>query len=664
MEGLPVHENDAWTIEDSSDLYQIDAWGAGYFRINEAGCVEVMPLGPSGPSLDLHELADQLRGRGLDLPLLLRFPDILRSRVDTLCGAFERAIEAEGFQGRYHCIYPIKVNQQHRVVEALIEHGNHHHIGLEAGSKPELLVALAMLEEPDALLILNGYKDRRYVETALLAGKLGRNAIIVVDRFRELDMVLAAADRLRAKPSIGVRVKLDARAEGRWNESSGRGSKFGLGPDELVRVVETLSARGMLESLVMLHFHVGSQIMAIRSLKEALLEGARVYTELVRLGAPVRYLDVGGGLGVDYDGSQSATASSMNYDLQEYANDVVFHVRETCDEKDVPHPDILSESGRALVAHHSVLVVDVPDMDEELPPTQPLPVEDDDHRVIHALRETLDAIDEENIQEHWNDVNYARVEAASLFTHGVLGLEERAHADRIYRACCSKILNLIRQMDEVPTEFQELERQLCDTYYGNFSVFQSAPDHWAVDQLFPVMPIHRLGERPSRRAIIADLTCDSDGKVDQFIGSPSPKQVLELHPLDGNPYYIGIFLIGAYQEILGDLHNLFGDTNAVHVSVDAEGKPVLDDVVEQDTVAEVLGYVGFDRRVLRARMRRAVETAIRMGSITLPESALFLRHYEDGLSGPTYLENPPGPGADHHRRPEPESETVSPSRRP
>jgi arginine decarboxylase len=634
-----MKEDERWSVQDSNDLYHIDDWGAGYFRVNASGNVEVTPQGPEGPSLDLHDLVGQLSGRGLTMPLLLRFPDILRSRVDSLTGAFARAIQSENYQGRYHCIYPIKVNQQHRVVGALVEHGQRHHLGLEAGSKPELLVALALQENPEALLILNGYKDHEYIETALLANKLGRNAIIVLDRFRELDMVLHAADRISVRPRIGVRAKLDARAEGKWNESSGQGSKFGLDPEEIVRVVEKLRNRGMLDCLELLHFHIGSQITAIRSLKDALLEASRMFVEITRMGAQLRFLDVGGGLGVDYDGSKSASDSSANYGLQEYANDVVFHIREICDEQGVPHPDILSESGRALAAHHSVLVLNVPDMDEGLsrePPDEPQPREA--NRAIRSLYETWRSIRPDTVQESWHDANYAREEAATLFRHGILGLEGRARVDHLYRACCAKILQIVRGMENVPEELRGLERRFCDTFYGNFSVFQSAPDHWAVDQLFPIVPIHRLDERPTRRGIIADLTCDSDGKIDRFIGVPHEKAVLELHELQGEPYYIGIFLIGAYQEILGDLHNLFGDTNAVHVSVDVEGKPILDDVVEQDTVADVLGYVGFDRRDLRARVRRAVERALQRGNITLKESALFLRHYENGLSGTTYLE--------------------------
>jgi arginine decarboxylase len=583
----------------------------------------------------------ELRRRDLGPPLLLRFPGIIRSRVEALVSAFDRAVDQEGYRGRYQPIYPIKVNQQRRVVETLLEQTGDRPLGLEAGSKPELLAALALTDESDAPLILNGYKDAEFIETALLATKLGRNALIVVDRFRELDIILKVSERLGIPPRIGIRAKLDATAAGRWAESSGLGSKFGLDPEELVRVVDLLEQRDLLHTLELLHFHVGSQITAIRGLKDAVQEAARVYVELRQLGAPLRYLDVGGGLGVDYDGSQSTSNASMNYDLQEYANNVVFHVREMCDEKNVPHPDILSESGRALVAHHSVLVINVPDMDEGLAGAPPSPVRPKDHRVLHSLYETWQSVSVENAQECWHDANFAREEAVQLFATGVLTLRQRARADGLYRACCARILGAVRRMDPPPDELREMERQFCDTYFGNFSIFQSAPDHWAVDHVFPVMPIHRLDERPTRRGIIADLTCDSDGRMDRFIGDSDDKPVLELHAPNDEPYFLAVFLLGAYQEILGDLHNLFGDTSAVHVSLDSDGYAALDDIVSNDSVADVLGYVGFERQDLSRRMRRAAERAVRRGKLSPEESALFLRDYENGLSGTTYLEEEP-----------------------
>ncbi len=637
-----------WSTQDSIELYHILEWGAGYFRVSSRGTVEVTPHGPSGPHLDLEEIVEQLQKRGLGLPILLRFPDIIGSRIRSLAGAFSRAISDEGYRGRYHCVYPIKVNQERRVVEAVLEHGAEVGLGVEAGSKPEVLAALALADRPESLLILNGYKDAEFVETALLARKLGRDAIIVIDRFRELETVLRVADRLQITPRIGVRARLDARASGKWTESSGIGSKFGLHPEELMAVVRMLKERELLDSLVLLHFHVGSQITGIAGLKDAVQEGARIYVELALLGAPLKYLDVGGGLGVDYDGSQSTNDSSTNYDLQEYANNVVYHIREMCDEKEVPHPDIISESGRAIVAHHSVLVLDLPDMDAGLPRSAPEAIDEDEHRVLHALYETWARVSADNYLECWHDAKHAREEAVTLFSLGVLDLAGRARTDQLYRACCSRILEFLRgvPLEETPEELVDLERRFCDIYFGNFSIFQSAPDHWAVDQLFPIMPIHRLNEEPTRRAVVADLTCDSDGVIDRFIGIPEEQAVLPLHALNGKPYYLGIFLLGAYQEILGDLHNLFGDTNAVHVTVDADGKPVLADVVENDTVTDVLQYVGYDRKDLLARMRRAVELALQRGWIGLEESALFLRDYERGLSGPTYLEEEEPPDLD------------------
>jgi arginine decarboxylase len=628
-----------WTIRDSVDLYRVDSWGAGFFRISPRGHVEVTPRGPDGPSVDLLELVTGLKERGLGLPLLLRFPDIIARRVEALCNAFDRAIATEGYRGAHQCIYPIKVNQQRKVAEAVLSGADHRTLGLEAGSKPEVLAALALADAPESLIVLNGYKDHEYVETALLATKLGRNVVLVVDRYRELDLILRVAERLDIRPQVGVRVQLDTQVEGRWIGSSGLGSKFGLESAELVAGVEKLRDRGMLDALVLLHFHVGSQIPGIRGLKDAVQEAARVYVELHRLGVPLRYLDVGGGLAVDYDGSRSTSHSSMNYDLQEYANNVIYHVREMCDELDVPHPIIVSESGRALVAHHSVLVLSVPDMEEGLPDVVPDPVSSDEHRVLHSLYETWRSVSPSNVSECWTDANFAREEAVTLFANGVLDLKGRARADELYRACCARILDLVRRMDSVPKGLADLERESCDIYFGNFSIFQSAPDSWAIDQLFPVLPIHRLDEEPTRRGILADLTCDSDGVIDRFLGSPEGRPVLELHPLDDQPYYLGIFLLGAYQEILGDYHNLFGDTNAVQVSLDREGRPLLADVVELDTVTDVLGYVGYDRRDLLARMRRAVEKALLEGTLTRRESALFLRDYEHGLSGTTYLED-------------------------
>jgi arginine decarboxylase len=637
-----VTEPGTWTVQDSRELYRVDEWGAGFFQINAEGRIEVTPRGPGGPAVDLKELVDGLTERGLGLPLLIRFPDIIASRVESLAAAFDRAIADEGYGGRYQSVYPVKVNQQRRVVEALLESSGGRAIGLEAGSKPEVLAALALSEDPESLLVLNGYKDAEYVETALLATKLGRNAILVVDRYRELDIILRVAERLGIRPRLGVRAQLDAQAEGKWHDSSGMGSKFGLETEEIVDLVEELRRRDLLDCLHLLHFHVGSQISGIRGLKDAVQEAARIYVELHALGASLKCLDVGGGLGVDYDGTQSSNDASMNYDLQEYANNVVYHVREMCDERGVPHPDLVSESGRALVAHHSVLVLDVLDCDREFDDVDPDPLGKSEHRVLQSLHETWRSVEPENLLECWHDANFAREEAIRLFASGVLDLRGRGRADALYRACCARIVSHLRDLEEPPEDLADLERKFCDIYFGNFSIFQSAPDSWAIDQLFPIAPIHRLDEEPSRRGILADLTCDSDGVIDRFIGAPDERTVLELHPLDDRPYQLGIFLIGAYQEILGDYHNLFGDTNAVHVVLDEDGRPLLADVQENDSVTDVLGYVGYDRRDLLARLRRAVERALRAGHLSRRESRLFLKDYEHGLSGTTYLEEDDG----------------------
>jgi arginine decarboxylase len=632
----------SWTTKDSAALYNVPGWSGGYFRINEAGHVEVTPAGPDGPGIDLYDLALDVQRRGLGMPLLMRFPDILDSRVRTLVGCFDRAFQDYGYQGRYRGVYPIKVNQQHQVVEELVRFGRPYGIGLEAGSKPELLAGLALLDNPDALLILNGYKDAEYIETALLAQKLGRYPIVVIDRYRELDLVLQVARRLGIRPHVGVRAKLTTKGAGKWMESTGDRSKFGLSASELVLLVDRLREAQMLDCLELLHFHIGSQISAVRAIKDAMQEACRIYVEMVRAGAGLRFLDAGGGLGVDYDGSSTNWHSSTNYTMQEYANDVVAAIHDACEQAEVPHPDILTESGRALVAHHSVLVFNVLDVNEVLAgQAPPAPVEDDP-AVIQKLIETWRSISRKNFQEAYHDALQLKEEGNSLFNVGLLDLRDRARVEQLFWGCCEAILKIIRDLDYVPDDLEGLEKNLADTYYGNFSVFQSMPDHWAVKQLFPILPLHRLNERPTRRGIVADLTCDSDGKIGQFIELRDVKSSLELHPFDGNPYYLGVFLVGAYQEILGDLHNLFGDTNAVHIVLDEAGYRI-DHVVEGDSVAEVLSYVQYPRKYLTQRMRQANEDALRRGLLTFEESALLMRRFEDGLSGYTYLEEEEAP---------------------
>jgi len=626
-----------WTIRDALELYSVERWGGGYFAIDDRGHVEVRPDRDGGRSADLLELVLDLRRRGLRTPLLVRFSDILADRIEFLGEAFRRAMEEYGYGGRLRGVFPIKVNQQRHVVEEIVELGRATGVGLEAGSKPELLVALALLDTPEALIICNGYKDRAYIETALLAQRLGRTPVIVIDRFHEIDLVVKTARELGIKPHLGMRARLTTKGAGKWVESTGDRSKFGLSSVEIVNAVERLRAEDMLDCLELLHFHIGSQITSIRAHKDALREAARVFVGLHELGARPHRIDVGGGLGVDYDGSQTNFHSSMNYTVQEYANDVVAAIQEVCDERGVAHPDIVTESGRATVAHHAMLVFDVLGVNEVLTGRPPEPVEEGAPKVLQDLWEVWSTITKKNAQESYHDALALKEDASTLFAHGTLDLRARARVERLFWDCCEKILRVLRDLRYVPEDLQGLEKGLADTYYANFSVFQSAPDHWAVQQLFPVMPIHRLNEQPTRRGVFADLTCDSDGKIDRFIDPHDVKDVLELHAWNDQPYYIGVFLLGAYQEILGDLHNLFGDTDAVHVRLDDEGGYRVEHVVEGDDVSDVLHYVQYDRGQLMERVRQTVEDALRRGQITLEESARLRRRYKEGLEEYTYL---------------------------
>ncbi|MCU0241536.1 MAG: biosynthetic arginine decarboxylase, partial [Vicinamibacteria bacterium] len=555
----------AWTINDSIELYNVHGWGRDFFTINEAGHVSVTPAGPGSPAIDLKDLVEDLKNRGLKLPLLIRFSDILRTRVEQIFGAFQQAIAENDFRGSYRGVYPIKVNQQRHLVADLMEYGRPHNLGMEAGSKPELLVALAWQENPEALILCNGYKDRAYIETALLAQKLGRRVVIILDRLAELETILACARDLDIRPVLGLRARLSTRGAGKWVESTGDRSKFGLTSSEIVATVDRLRNDGMLDCLQLLHFHIGSQITAIRAIKDALREASRIFVELYGLGATMRYIDCGGGLGVDYDGSQTNFHSSMNYTLQEYAADIVSQIAEVCNAKGVPHPDIITESGRAMVAHQAVLVFNVLGSNEILIGQIPESINPNDHPVIRQLYETYQGITRKNFQEAYHDALQLKEEAITAFNLGILDLKARARVEELFWSVCERIIKIVRDLPYVPDELESLERQLTDTFYCNFSLFQSLPDHWAVRQLFPTLPIDRLNRAPGRRAILADITCDSDGKMDQFIDLRDVKHFLELHPPNGGPYLIASFLVGAYQEILGDLHNLFGDTDAVHV---------------------------------------------------------------------------------------------------
>ena len=633
----------AWNAQKSKELYGVGAWGSDFFDINEKGNIVVAPQGPGGSSVDLYELTQDLQERGIRVPMLIRFPDITKARIELLHRCFAKAIEDNAYKGNYRGVYPIKVNQQRHLVEELVKFGRPAALGLECGSKPELLVVLAMMSTPNAVIICNGFKDVEYIETAILSQKLGRNTIIVVDRVSELPMIIDTAKKFNTSPKIGFRAKLHTKGAGKWIDSSGDRSKFGLTPLEIVEAVERLKQENMLDCLELLHFHIGSQITSISSVKGSLKEGTRFYTELFHMGARPKYIDVGGGLGVDYDGSGKSD-SSINYTEQEYANDVISIVQSTCDERNVPHPDIVTEAGRALVAHHSVLIFNVLGINEVQKKGPSIPPTKDDHRVVQDLGYIYEQLSESNIQEFYHDVVHIKETILQLFTFGVLSLQQRAKAENLCWVILTKMERVASAMEDGMDLALNLREQLSDTYFCNFSVFQSMPDSWAVGQLFPVLPIHRLNEEPTRQAILVDLTCDSDGKIGQFIHSESASQVkkaaLEVHELnEKDPYYMGVFLVGAYQEILGDLHNLFGDTDAVHITITSAGYTV-DHVVEGDTVTEVLSYVQYNRPELIESIRRASEESILRGTITKNEARLLMRHYEEGLSGYTYLEDP------------------------
>lgn len=635
-----------WSTADAAQLYGLPDWGKGYFGVNDRGHVTVMPDRNPDRRIDLFDLVQGLSDRDVCAPVLLRFSDILNHRMRELRTAFNAAIEAEGYQGTYACVYPIKVNQQRHVVEEIRDFGGPLGFGLEAGSKPELLAVLGMTGEcPGMPIICNGFKDTEFLETVILATKLGRNIIPVVEKFSELEVLVAQAERYGVRPQIGVRVKLSAPGVGRWESSGGVRSKFGLFVSEVLQALEFLKSRNMADCLKMVHFHIGSQICDIRNLKNALTELTHIYCELHRLGAGVSIIDVGGGLGVDYDGSQSAFSSSINYTINEYAADVVYRIKAVCDEAKTPHPMIISESGRAMVAYGSVLVfevVGVSRFDAPAPPDEleaALAAESEVPQPVLDLFTTYSNINDRNILESYHDATQARDEAMSLFSLGYLSLPMRAIAERLFWSIGHKLLERLGRLGELPEEFEKLPEILSDHYFCNFSLFQSLPDSWAIDQLFPICPIHRLEEEPTRRGVLADITCDSDGKVDRFVDKRDIKRTLELHSLrDGERYYLAAFLVGAYQEILGDLHNLLGDTHAVHVSLDEDGEVSIDEVIPGDTVAEVLSYVQIDHRVLRSAMRRDVERAVRAKKLTPAESGALMRFYENGLDGYTYLE--------------------------
>jgi arginine decarboxylase len=631
------HE-ERWSVSKSADLYQIRGWGNPYFTINELGRVQVIP-DPTRPehTIDLFELVNDLDARGLELPLLLRFSDVLKDRVKRINECFHKAITEYDYKGLYRGVFPVKVNQQKHFIDEVVEFGAPWRLGLEAGSKPELLIALAAEQEPGGLVICNGYKDQKYIETALLAQRFDKTVIVVLERIEELDYTMRAFKKTGIRPCIGVRAKLGSKGVGRWADSVGDRAKFGLTTSEIVEVVDRLQQDDMLDCLQLLHYHAGSQLSSIISVKTAIREAANIYCELAKMGAGMKYLDVGGGLAVDYDGSKSDFHASKNYNIQEYAYDIVAAIAEACTKVEIAHPTIISESGRAIAAHQSVLVFEIVGKNEV---RFGVPVEPDAkaHKVLKQLFETYGGVQPKNLQEAFHDATQIKEEADSLFKFGYLSLRERAQAEKLFWACCERILEAAKKLKRIPDEIVMLEQMMASIYYGNFSVFQSIPDSWAIDQLFPIMPIHRLDQEPTVKATLADLTCDSDGKVDHFIDIEDVKRVLPVHPFrEDQRYYMGIFLNGAYQEILGDLHNLFGDTNAVHVRLDDEGGYEIGHFVKGDEIREVLSYVEYEPGMMVERVRRQAERARRQGLITFDQVKLLMKHYEDSLGSYTYL---------------------------
>jgi arginine decarboxylase len=634
----------SWSIDRSADLYGVPRWSGGYASINPQGHVCVHPCRQLERSIDLVELTRQLRERGLQTPLLIRFPQIIEDRLIAIQQAFEKARAEFSYRGGYRGVYPIKVNQQRHVIEDLIRYGRPMGYGLEVGSKPELIAAMALIDDPQTLLICNGFKDEAFIEAVMIARKLGRNVIPVIEKKGELELIIRQAKAHQVRPAIGVRVKLASGGAGKWESTGGDQSKFGLTISQVVGVVDRLRDAQMLDCLKLTHSHLGSQLSDIRALKPAMMEAARVYAEIKKLGAGLEMLDVGGGLGVDYDGSRSGNESSLNYSLEEYANNVVYHVGEVCDAVGVEHPTLITEAGRAMVAHHSVLIMDVLGQAERANGSEPHetgPADEDLPEPIRTLVETHREIDQCDPREAFHDAQVARKQMLTLFNLGYCNLEQRGIGERAFHAISQHIHRVSQLNHEEAPELAALDRLLCDIYYCNFSIFQSLPDSWAIDQLFPIMPLQRLDERPTRQGILADITCDSDGTVDRFIdasGSLEPyRPTLDLHPLDDDDYLLGVFLVGAYQETLGDLHNLFGDTTAVHVMLDAEGKVNVDEIVEGDTIAEVLSYVQFDIDKLRQRLSDSLKLAELSERVTPEESRALNRFYESSLSGYTYL---------------------------
>jgi len=637
----PPAPAEPWTIASARSLYNIEGWGIGFFDINEAGHVVVRPdRAKEDRELDLFELANDLEEQGVGLPLLLRFSDILRSRIESLNEKFARAREEYGFAGGYTTVYPIKVNQQRHVVEEIVEFGKSAGVGLECGSKPELQAVLGLAEHTDHLIVCNGYKDEEFMRLALMGQKLGHQVFIVLEQLSEVDVLLKVADELGVNPTAGVRIKLYSEGSGRWARSGGEKSKFGLSTAQLVRLVDKLKTIGRLDILKLIHFHLGSQITDIRYIKSGLQEVTRYYAELRGMGVDITHVDVGGGLGVDYDGSSSTSQASVNYTLQEYADDVVYTIAEACRQHELPMPHLISESGRALTAHHALLLLSVIDVESQADNTVP-ELTKDHHGLLHEMAADYNSVSKrvskKRVREVFHDATFDKERAQELFNSGVLTLRDRAISEQIYLSTIGAVARIAqRDRDEYSDIVDDVEATMVDRYFCNFSLFQSLPDSWAIDQIFPIMPIHRLNDEPTRRGTIQDVTCDSDGKIETFIGDRTPHKSLELHPFnDGDQYIIGIFLTGAYQEILGDLHNLFGDTNAVHIRLSETKGYEVTDLVHGDTVTEVLDYVQFRASDLLATFRRKVANAT---GLARQEANMFIADYIAGLEGYTYLE--------------------------
>lgn len=627
-----------WTIEDSKELYNINGWGVSYFGINEKGNAYVMPC-KDNTEIDLRDVMDELALRDVSSPVLLRFPDILDNRIEKTASCFAQAAKEYDYKAENFIIYPIKVNQMQPVVEEIISHGQKFNLGLEAGSKPELHAVIAVQCQSDSLIICNGYKDQSYIELALLAQKMGKRIFIVIEKLNELNIIAKAAKKIGVRPNIGIRIKLASSGSGKWADSGGDASKFGLNSSELLLALKMLEEKGLKDCLHLIHFHIGSQITKIRRIQTALREAAQYYINLHKMGYNVDFVDCGGGLGVDYDGTRSSSSeSSVNYSIQEYVNDCIYTFIDAANKNGVPHPNLITESGRSLTAHHSVLVIDVletaslPTMPEEFEPTE------EEHQLVKDLYEIWDNLNPRSMLEDWHDAEQIREESLDLFALGIVDLQTRAEIESMYWSVCREINMLSKSMKHVPDELRNLDKLLADKYFCNFSLFQSLPDSWAIDQLFPILPIQRLDERPTRNATLQDITCDSDGKIANFVTNRNISHVLPLHPLKkGEPYYLGVFLVGAYQEILGDLHNLFGDTNAVHISV-KNGKYSIDQVIDGETVDEVLDYVQYSPKKLVRQLETWVTKSVKLGKISLEEGKEFLNNYRSGLYGYTYLE--------------------------